>query len=543
MPTLVPKIQILSSGITIPAEADILTGAQADINAAFGGNLSSNLETPQGQIASSEAAMLSAVNAAFLLLANNFDPAYASGRFQDGIGRYYMMTRNPPLSTVIQVSCSGLTGVVIPVGASVQDLLGNIYSCTIAGTIPVGGAITLPFANNISGPISIPSVAVTIYQGPANWDSSTLVSGVEGTAVESRAAFELRRQNSVQGNSKNTNASIQSAILAVPNVLSAYVTDNYQAYPIASNPAATVVGSIAGTVLTVTSGSGIVAGMYVSGYPGITNGTYITTFGTGTGGAGTYNLTKSMTVASNTLKIGGVQINSNSIYACVSGGIAQDVANAIWTKKPPGCGYTGGTIETVYDTSTPYGSPGIAYSVSFQTAINLPVYLAVNIKNNSGVPSNALALVQTAITNAFAGADGGLPAQIGINVISSRFNTGILALGSWAQLLSIGMASSNDAPGAVFTGSITGTTLTVTAIASGTLVQGMGLEGANMSTGQTLGAQQTGVAGSTGTYLVSISQTAASATIDGYSPTNFQETVNINQMPTTSAPFIALYLL
>ena len=61
MPTLVPKIQILSSGITIPAEADILTGAQADINSAFGGNLSSNLETPQGQIASSEAAMLSAV--------------------------------------------------------------------------------------------------------------------------------------------------------------------------------------------------------------------------------------------------------------------------------------------------------------------------------------------------------------------------------------------------------------------------------------------------------------------------------------------------
>jgi hypothetical protein len=89
--------------------------------------------------------------------------------------------------------------------------------------------------------------------------------------------------------------------------------------------------------------------------------------------------------------------------------------------------------------------------------------------------------------------------------------------------------------------------LTVTAIASGTLVQGMGLEGAYwldiMSTGQTLGQQQTGVAGSTGTYLVSIAQTAASATINGYAPTNFQETVNINQMPTVSNAYIAINLL
>jgi hypothetical protein len=105
------------------------------------------------------------------------------------------------------------------------------------------------------------------------------------------------------------------------------------------------------------------------------------------------------------------------------------------------------------------------------------------------------------------------------------------------------MASSNDAPGAVFTGSIAGTTLTVTAITSGTLVPGMGLEGAAMSIGQTLGAQQTGVAGSTGTYLVSIAQTAVSATINGYAPTNFQETVNINQMPTTGNSYIALNLL
>jgi hypothetical protein len=68
---------------------------------------------------------------------------------------------------------------------------------------------------------------------------------------------------------------------------------------------------------------------------------------------------------------------------------------------------------------------------------------------------------------------------------------------------------------AVFTGSITGTTLTVTAVSSGTIRVGMALSSSGtISSGTTIAALGTGTGG-TGTYIVNLSQTRASATLTG----------------------------
>lgn len=544
MTTNVPPLLITSTGVVVPTEAAILAGVQQDMNAAFGGNLNQNLETPQGQMASSQTAIIAASYASFAAIANNIDPAYSSGRFQDAIGRIYFLTRLPPEPTVLQITCSGLTGVTIPVGALVQDSSGNIYSCTQAGTIPALGYVTLPFSCTTVGLVAVPA-SVTIYQTITGWDSATFVSGAEGNVVESSAAFEQRRQQSVALNSNNTNPSILGALLQVTGLVSAYVTDNYNAYPIASNPAATVTGYISGTTLTISSGSmpATTGGLYVSGV-GVLNGTYIVS------GSGPYTINQAQTVASIgspiSLQIGGVQINSNSLYVCTYGGTNAAVAAAIWSKKSPGCGYTGNTTVTVYDTSTPYGSPGIPYSVTFQPATTLPIFFSVNIKNSTGVPSNAIALVQNAIMAAFAGTDGGLAAQIGMPVVSSRFMAGILGLGTWAQVLSVTMASGNNTPNAIISsGSITGTTLTVSSFTSGsgTLAAGCCLIGVNISAGTIITGQLSGTAGQTGTYSVSISQSAGAGIINSYIPSYFQETVNSNQMPVTSAAYITVNLI
>jgi hypothetical protein len=65
----------------------------------------------------------------------------------------------------------------------------------------------------------------------------------------------------------------------------------------------TFTGSIATTTLTVTamlSGSPIVLGMYIDG-SSVTDGSYITAFGTGTGGLGTYTVSASSTASSTTI--------------------------------------------------------------------------------------------------------------------------------------------------------------------------------------------------------------------------------------------------
>ncbi len=71
---------------------------------------------------------------------------------------------------------------------------------------------------------------------------------------------------------------------------------------------------------------------------------------------------------------------------------------------------------------------------------------------------------------------------------------------------------------ASFTGSIATTTLTVSAVASGTIYPSMQLTGAGVTAGTRIVEQLTGTAGGTGTYTVSVSQTVASTGMEGDLP-------------------------
>ena len=64
-----------------------------------------------------------------------------------------------------------------------------------------------------------------------------------------------------------------------------------------------------------------------------------------------------------------------------------------------------------------------------------------------------------------------------------------------------------------FTASISTTTMTVTAVGSGTIAVGQVITGTSVTAGTVITAQLTGTAGSTGTYTVSASQTVSSTTI------------------------------
>lgn len=126
----VPGIEFTDAGLVIPAETDILAGVQEDIDASFGGGLNSSLETPQGQIASSLAAIIGDKNAEIAYYVNQIDPQYAEGRFQDAIGRLYFLERKPATPTSVQVTLGGLAGTIVPAGTLAQDTDGNTYVST-----------------------------------------------------------------------------------------------------------------------------------------------------------------------------------------------------------------------------------------------------------------------------------------------------------------------------------------------------------------------------------------------------------------------------
>lgn len=238
MTTNVPAISWLSTGPVVPTDAEILAGVIADFQAAFGTDMNPSLETPQGQLASSQAAIISDCYAQIVYLANMMDPNFAAGRFQDALGKIYFMSRIAAAGTVVQAQCSGKTGTPIPVGALAQDSSGNIYSCTTAGTIDGSGSATVSFTCQTTGPIACPSGALnTIYQSISGWDSITnSAAGAIGRYVETRSQFEYRRQNSVALNSVGPVAAVRAAVMAVAGVLDCYAYDNK------TNSAATVGG-------------------------------------------------------------------------------------------------------------------------------------------------------------------------------------------------------------------------------------------------------------------------------------------------------------
>ena len=404
----VPSIQFTSVGFVAPSGPSVLNGVQLDIDAAFGSSLNYGLTTPQGQLASSEAAIIVNSNSIFVYYSQQFDPAYASGRFQDALGRIYFLERNPSEPTALQIACNGAQGVPIAIGALVVDPSGNLYQCTQAGTIPLAGTITLAFAAVTPGPIAVPQT-VAIYQAVNGWDSATVISGVQGKNVESRAAFEARRADSVAGNSFGAIGAIIGAVSKVPGVLDYW------------------------------------------GYSNNTNGT---------------------------VSVSGVSIPAYSIYITVAGGAPADVAKAIWSKKAPGAPMAGNTTVTVYDTNPLYAAP-IPYSITYEIPSGLQVLFKIVIANGPLVPSSAATQIQAAMLAAFAG-------------------TGL---------------ESN------FTGSVSGTTLTVSAVASGTLAVGQIIDDltGQLAANTTITALGTGIGG-VGTYLVSIAQTVSSEDMTASAP-------------------------
>lgn len=465
--TNVPPPVLTATGFQSPSQGAILAGVLADLNQAFGGDLNiTNLETPQGQLATSIAAIIGNTYDMFVLLTNNMNPNFASGRWQDAIAALYFLQRDASEATVVEATCTGLNGLTIPAGSAIARAAdNNLYTSTQDFTF-VNGTATAQFACNTPGPIACPADSLNaIAQNISGWDTITNPDdGTIGTNVETRSAFGAKRTATVAANSVNSLASVQGAVLEVPGVLDAYVTENDESSPVT---------------------------------------------------------------------VGGVTLAANSLYVAVVGGAAAAVAQAIFSKKAPGCNYNGNTTETVTVTDG-YLFPFPTYDVTFEIPVSLPVLFGVTIANNAQVPADAVSQIQAAIVAAFSGStDGFTRASIGATVFASTYYAAIAALGPWVQIISIQVGSINT-PIETFTGSIAGTALTVS---SGTgIVAGQTLLD---TAGHVLPGTKI-VSGSGTSWVVSISQTVASETMSVALPNGNSVSVNINQNPTISASNIAV---
>jgi hypothetical protein len=454
--TNVPNVAWTPTGFVEPLESAVLAGIQQDINAAFGGNLNFSTTagsltnaTPQGQLAASMAAIIGNVNDSFLFYSTQTDPSYAEGRMQDAIGRIYFMERIAATSTTLQIQCIGGNNVAIPVGAQIIDPSNNIYNCIAGGTIGPSGSITLAFAANITGPIPLPP-SVSTYQTIPGWDTAVLLSGIQGQAAESRAAFENRRGLSTAANSTGSLPSILGAVLDVPGVYQAFVYENTTGLPIVQG----------GVTLAARS-------VYIAAAGGDPNAV------------------------------------AAAIWTRKAPGCGYGAGNTTITVLDQSPGYVSPFPSYQVTFQVPYALP-LLFAVSIVNSAGVPsnatalVQQAI-INANAGQP-NALNIVD------------GPQSTIGAKIWASRFIPSVSALGTWAEgnVISLQIGSNNDADAASALAYCNGTSLNVGTLFSGVISAGQTISVSNGSgiilPGTTVITQVSGSVGGSGVYTVSMDQ-------------------------------------
>lgn len=190
--------------------------------------LDTNAETPAGQLIDGITALASEKDNEILFVSNQFNPKNAVGAWQDALAAIYFLRRKIALPTYVTCQASGAYGTVIPYGAIVQDTNGYTYMNTQVATINASGQATLYVRCTELGAVEAASGTVTrIITTVPGWDSVTnAAAGVTGRAVESQAAFESRRVQSVAKNAHGSVASLFGAIADINDVTALLILEN-----------------------------------------------------------------------------------------------------------------------------------------------------------------------------------------------------------------------------------------------------------------------------------------------------------------------------
>ncbi|MDC9591128.1 baseplate J/gp47 family protein [Xenorhabdus sp. XENO-10] len=225
---MIPKLQITPDGILAPPTQEVIDGWWRVLKSCLGDNLNTDMKTPQGQLVTSLTAIITDERNFFVNLLNSFDPRYADGVMQDALAYIYFLQRKRATKSVAEVTINGLANTVIPVGFQVTDDSGKTWGTQAEARIGDNGLVTVNVYCDVAGRVIASTGAINRMVKNINGVDSVInkTAAIVGRGEESRQEFELRRQESVAINAKNTNAATYGAVSNIKNVIDCYVIDN-----------------------------------------------------------------------------------------------------------------------------------------------------------------------------------------------------------------------------------------------------------------------------------------------------------------------------
>lgn len=228
-----------AAGIIVPTVAEIRAEVVAKIKQIFATgdtDIEVNTDPPQpmGQLVDLIVAEIAAKNSEIAFLASQYSRKQATGAFLDALNSLYFLDRKTAASTIVQCTCTGLAGTLIPFGALVSDADGRRFRCLSESEIGSSGSALVDFSAVDVGALDVqPETVTRIITTVPGWDSVTnLTAGIQGRLRESDAEFRVRAAESVAYNGHGTVEAICSAIAALDGVIDVDVLENSSNAPI-----------------------------------------------------------------------------------------------------------------------------------------------------------------------------------------------------------------------------------------------------------------------------------------------------------------------
>lgn len=334
---------IQSTGVIVPDTVNIQGEVISEFQFAFGADLITTPDTPQGVLITNEVLARASVVRNNAQLANQINPNLAGGVFLAAICALTGLTPSPGTLTVIPgVTLAGVAGTVVPLDIIVNDANGNAFQPVSSVTLNGSGTATVnfqaaPILNPVTnlpepnyGPIVVPANTLTlIVDGVLGLETVTNPNpSIPGTLLQSDV--QLRQQ-------RNNTLALQATALA----------------------------------------EAVISGLYTT--PGVTSVFF------------------QENVSDITQTINGVTMVPHSLYACVDGGTTLAVATTLTNTKGGGCSYNNGPgVNISQNVTVPFSNQII--DVLFDTPNYIPILVQVTVEANATV-TDPVSQVQNAVLN------------------------------------------------------------------------------------------------------------------------------------------------
>jgi hypothetical protein len=423
-------------------------------------------------------------------------------------------------STTLGNTTAAGDGILIPAGKTIMvwsngtnfySSVGYVDDLTIGGVLTTDDGISTNAFLTVGGSQSnrgnISAVGSLFTNGSAHLNGSSVQTVAQASEV-SVANDTISLPSAAYANSL-------AVVLTSSGTLPTGLSGNTTYYVVGASATSffSGLGSISSSTLTISEvyAGSIGVGTVITG-SGVAS-TTITALGTGTGGAGTYTVSTAQTAASTT--ISGTYSGAQTIKLATSvGGSAVNITNVgsgNLTITPVSLGITAPKGTSTNALATCEFVAGLATKNWTVDEVDTAQTATITIASPAvvTVPTSPPLGSVVAFTTT-----GALPTGVDVDTAYYVYNR---------TSTTYNLATSPDATaavtmpaGAAVTGSISTTTLTVTAVTSGVLFVGQKISGTGVVSGTTITAYVSGNGG-VGTYTVSTSQTVASTAITAIS--------------------------